>query len=209
MLVCVLSRARFVLRAIRSWWSDTPIGVFKTHVKRRGSGWDLRISAKVSDDGQMISKRTEVWNQVLCSSSLSVCLWDKPINLWGKTITCSFCHTLFFFSLFLPFFLIISKILRVLKGTPPIYRIYLARLSYQKYKKRERETRLWEMCTSMECKSLAFRKPCGYSGFAIDPMAFIGAPSFFSLLGGSTKNSMLIILLQLNAIVFTSNCVIE
>lgn len=39
------------------------------------------------------------------------------------------------------------------------------------------------MCTSMECKSLAFRKPCGYFEFAVDPIAFIGAPSFFSLPG--------------------------
>lgn len=35
--------------------------------------------------------------------------------------------------------------------------------------------------TTVECKSPAFREPRGHSGFAVDPIAFIGAPSFFSL----------------------------
>lgn len=45
----------------------------------------------------------------------------------------------------------------------------------------EQDARERGMGITTECKSPAFRKPRGYSGFAVDPIAFIGAPSFFSL----------------------------
>lgn len=44
----------------------------------------------------------------------------------------------------------------------------------------ERKARARGMGIATECKSPAFRKPRGYSGFAVDPITFIGAPSFFS-----------------------------
>lgn len=119
----------FVLHAIRFWWLNTHrrnvLDTFKTSEQR----------VRFADSGEGTWWWTDDFKEDR-SVELSFLLF-VVIGLFFRikqeklshAHLVTLCFESFSFSLSLPSFLTISKILRVQRGTPPIYRIYLTHLS--------------------------------------------------------------------------------